>query len=169
MGIFVSSPEGQVKQIHSGYRVDMLKKVICYPVAGSPLTIGWKIALLRKTPLTQEMDLVNNGGFFPETIEKAFDRAVLVEQEFREEMDRSVRVPETEANPTDFVNDLLGAKWLAQASAQEAKFARDLAENAALAAAEEKNALLKKLIVLMRQQHLQKVMPSKQQLVAYAY
>ena len=139
VSIFVSSPEGQVKQIHSGYRVDMLKKVICYPVAGSPLVTGWKIALLRKTPLTQEMDLVNNGGFFPETIEKAFDRAVLVEQEFREEMDRSVRVPETEANPTDFVNDLLGAKWMAQESAQEAKSARDQAEISALAAAEHTN------------------------------
>ena len=139
VSIFVSSPEGQVDQIHSGYRVDMLKKVICYPVAGSPLVTGWKIALLRKTPLVQEMDLVNNGGFFPETIEKAFDRAVLVEQEFREEMDRSVRVPETEANPTDFVNDLLGAKWLAQESAKEAKSARDQAGNAALAAAEHTN------------------------------
>lgn len=135
VSIFVSSPEGEVKQIHSGYRVDMLKKVICYPVAGGPLTHGWKIALLRKTPLTQEMDLVNNGGFFPETIEKAFDRAVLVEQEFREEMDRSVRVPETEADPKGFVNDLLGAKWLAQVSAQEAKSARDRAENAAEEAA----------------------------------
>ena len=139
VSIFASSPEGQVKQIHSGYRVDMLKKVICYPVAGSPLVTGWKIALLRKTPLTQEMDLVNNGGFFPETIEKAFDRAVLVEQEFREEMDRSVRVPETEANPIDFVNDLLGAKWMAQESAQEAKSARDQAEISALAAAEHTN------------------------------
>ncbi len=139
VSIFVSSPEGQVKQIHSGYRVDMLKKVICYPVVGNPLATGWKVALLRKTPLTQEMDLVNNGGFFPETIEKAFDRAVLVEQEFREEMDRSVRVPETEANPTDFVNDLLGAKWMAQESAQEAKSARDQAEISALAAAEHTN------------------------------
>ena len=139
VSIFASSPEGQVKQIHSGYRVDMLKKVICYPVVGNPLATGWKVALLRKTPLTQEMDLVNNGGFFPETIEKAFDRAVLVEQEFREEMDRSVRVPETEANPTDFVNDLLGAKWMAQESAQEAKSARDQAEISALAAAEHTN------------------------------
>ena len=98
--IVLESPDGKITQICSEYQVDLLEGYVRYPIENEPLARGWKIALLRKTPLAQEMDLVNNGDFFPETIESAFDRDVLVEQEFQEEIDRTVKIPETETNTT---------------------------------------------------------------------
>ena len=126
--IILESPDGKITQVYNEYQVDLMEGYVRYPIENEPLARGWKIALLRKTPLAQEMDLVNNGGFFPETIESAFDRGVLVEQEFQEEMDRTVKVPETEGNPTEFVNELLGAKRVAQQAAGEAQGAQGQAE-----------------------------------------
>ena len=135
--IVLESPDGKITQICSEYQVDLLEGYVRYPIENEPLARGWKIALLRKTPLVQEMDLVNNGGFFPETIESAFDRGVLVEQEFQEEIDRTVKVPETEVNPSEFVSELLGAKYAAQQAAGEAQGAQGQAERSAALSKEE--------------------------------
>lgn len=135
--IVLESPDGKITQISNEYQVDLMERAVRYPLEDEPLAQGWKIALLRKTPLAQEMNLVNNGGFFPETIENAFDRVVLVEQEFQEEMDRTVKVPETAANPTEFVEELLGAKSAAEQAASKSEQAEERAESSACLAKED--------------------------------
>lgn len=56
-------------------------------------TAAQKITLLRDLPNTQELDLVNQGAFFAEDVEKAFDLAAMRDQQLQEQVDRAVKVP----------------------------------------------------------------------------
>ncbi|EPP0959105.1 hypothetical protein ACULX3_001719 [Cronobacter turicensis] len=48
-----------------------------------PLATGWKISIERSLPVTQETDLRNQGSFFPEIHEDAFDKlTMLIQQAF---------------------------------------------------------------------------------------
>ena len=54
---------------------------------------GTKITLIRSAPFTQETDLENQGAYYAETIEAALDLATMRDQQLREEIDRSVKIP----------------------------------------------------------------------------
>lgn len=47
----------------------------------TPLTTGWKISILRNAAATQETSIRNQGGFFPEIHEDAFDKLTMLVQE----------------------------------------------------------------------------------------
>jgi len=132
LAVYVSDQDGKTGQIQSNFQVNLLENAVVYPLEGEPLKVGEKIALLRRTPLTQELDLVNNGGFFPENIESAFDRAVLVEQELREELDRAVKMPETGSGSGDFTHEILGARVRAEQAASRAESIKNDAEEIVL-------------------------------------
>ncbi len=55
-----------------------------------------KITIRRVRPLTQGTDIRNQGDFFPETHEDEFDRGVMVAQQQQNDIDRSLKLPETE-------------------------------------------------------------------------
>lgn len=61
------------------------------------LTTGYTISIRRVRPLTQETDIRNQGSFLPETHEDAFDHGVMIAQQHQDEIDRSLKLPETEA------------------------------------------------------------------------
>lgn len=81
-------------------------------IPGAPDT-GTAITLVRAVPFTQELDLQNQGAYYAEVVEAAFDRAVARDQQLAEELGRTVKVP-VSTDPTDLetliagVVDLLG-------------------------------------------------------------
>lgn len=65
---------------------------------GSPrnLPLNHKLALRRVPPLKQLTDLRNRGGFFPEDHEIVFDKIVMSLQDMQDQLDRSIKFPETD-------------------------------------------------------------------------
>jgi len=53
------------------------------------------VVLRRETTQTQSVDLVENDPFTAETVEGAFDRAIVIAQELQEEVDRSIKLSRT--------------------------------------------------------------------------
>ena len=53
---------------------------------------AYKIVLERIVPYTQELDLVNQGGFFPDTVEAQLDVIVMSIQQIKEEVTRSIKL-----------------------------------------------------------------------------
>lgn len=56
-------------------------------------TAAQKITLIRNAPFTQQTDLENQGAYYAETIEEAFDLAAMRDQQLQEQIDRSLKVP----------------------------------------------------------------------------
>lgn len=51
---------------------------------------GHELIIRRVVPLTQDTDIVNQGGFFPEVIERQLDLIVMQAQQLREELNRAI-------------------------------------------------------------------------------
>jgi hypothetical protein len=54
---------------------------------------GYRITLLLKVPFTQDTDLENQGAYYAETVERAFDLNVMRLQQLKERSDRAVTIP----------------------------------------------------------------------------
>lgn len=65
------------------------------------LKSGYTISIRRNLQLIQETDIRNQGEFFPEVHEDAFDRLTMYDQQQQDEIDRSVKLSET-ADVGDF-------------------------------------------------------------------
>ncbi len=135
----------------SEYEVDINASKVIYPLGSKPALVnGKKIALIRKTPISQEIDIVKYGNFFPETVEGGLDRSILIDQELQEELSRAVKVPAIVDDPEEFGRGVLAATSEAKSSAERAasaaasasgyagsaKSAKDQAEKEGLKAAE---------------------------------
>jgi hypothetical protein len=60
------------------------------------LVTGYLLVIRRVRELKQLSDFRNQGDFFPETHEDAFDHCIMVDQQQQDEIDRSLKAPETE-------------------------------------------------------------------------
>lgn len=77
-------------------------------VTVEPLPAGHSMVILRNVPFVQETDLENQGAYYAETVERAFDLAVMRDQQLQEQLDRALKVPIGSDVPSDvFVDDLL--------------------------------------------------------------
>lgn len=56
-------------------------------------TVGQTVTLIRNVPFTQQTDLENQGAYFAETVEEAFDLAAMRDQQLAEEMSRALKIP----------------------------------------------------------------------------
>lgn len=54
---------------------------------------GYEIVIIRRVALTQNLDIVNQGGFYPETIEDQFDFVVMQLQQIAEQLNRTLSGP----------------------------------------------------------------------------
>ncbi len=63
--------------------------------AEGDLKTGWIITIRRVRDIVQETDIRNQGDFFPEIHEDAFDHFIMVDQQQQDSIDRSIRLPET--------------------------------------------------------------------------
>ena len=60
------------------------------------LATGYEIYIVRTSLLKQSVDLRNQGEYLPETIEDALDRAILLAQEAQDQLDRGMKLKETD-------------------------------------------------------------------------
>lgn len=67
---------------------------ITYPATGtSYLATGEKIVIKRELPLEQDVNLENQGGYFPDTQENALDKACMIDLQQQEEINRCLKFP----------------------------------------------------------------------------
>jgi hypothetical protein len=79
--------------------------------AGNDLEVDWVLTIRRVLDILQETDIRNQGTFYPETHEDQFDKLVMIDQQQQDEIDRSIKFPETVVASTfdgDLPADLVG-------------------------------------------------------------
>lgn len=102
-------------------------------VFSAPVPEGTRITILRDVPVSQETDFQNNTAFYPEVIETALDKIVMICQQYKEELARCVKIAATSGQkPEDIIAMILGAKDIALTAAEGAANANASASAAAL-------------------------------------
>lgn len=89
----------------SDYQLDMDARQITYPSIGTALPEGKKLVIMRELPLQQMMNLVNNGPYFAEDVELAFDENVMAMQQIAEKLNRSI-IMSVDIDGDAFVNEV---------------------------------------------------------------
>ena len=74
----------------TNFSVDLVAKKVTYPKTGEPLAAGLKLIISRVLPLTQALNLINQGDFFATDVEQAFDDNVMMAQQLNETLSRAV-------------------------------------------------------------------------------
>ncbi len=73
---------------------------VTYPLSGPPIASGTKLTIVRTVPYTQTTVLSNQGGYYPEVVEKRFDQIYMALQQLEERVSRcklgSISNPTTE-------------------------------------------------------------------------
>lgn len=73
----------------------------------APAPDEWTLYMERKVPIVQETDIRNQGNFYPEIHEDAFDYLTMIDQQQQLEIDRSIKVPPgSETNPDDLIEEI---------------------------------------------------------------
>lgn len=60
---------------------------------------GQSITILRAMPFTQNLDLENQGAYYAEDVERAFDEAAMRDQQLAEGLNRTIKVPSSTEDP----------------------------------------------------------------------
>ncbi|ECI2916340.1 hypothetical protein CSP68_002623 [Salmonella enterica subsp. diarizonae] len=76
-------------------------------VLSAPLANGYHISISRELPVTQEIDLRNQGKFFAEVHEDAFDKLTMLIQQVRSWLSLALRKPSFVANYYDALNNYI--------------------------------------------------------------
>jgi len=102
----------------------------------SPARAAGKIVVLvRSVPFTQLLDLENQGAYFAERVEAAFDAGVARDQQLQEQLSRAVMAPlASEIDPSELISSLEAASVAAVAAAAAAEDDANLADIARIAA-----------------------------------
>lgn len=66
--------------------------IITYPLSGPPGASG-TLTLRRILPIVQDTSLRNQGAYFPENVEQAFDESRMIDQQQQDELDAALKVP----------------------------------------------------------------------------
>ena len=92
--------------------------------AGGDLKSSYALTIRRVRPVTQSTDIRNQGEFYPETHEDALDHLIMVDQQQQDELDRSLKLPETVSSsdfnpilPSDILDNGASAVPLVNATA----------------------------------------------------
>ena len=85
---------------------DESTKSVIYPANGDALAVGQKVILERRTPISQDMDLPDEYPF--ENIEHATDKIILILQEMKAELDRSLKIRvDSDKNANEVARDIV--------------------------------------------------------------
>ena len=76
-------------------------------ILSTPLSSGYQISISRELPVTQETDLRNQGNFFPEVHEDAFDKLTMLIQQVRSLFSLALRKPTFVANYYDALGNYI--------------------------------------------------------------
>jgi len=74
-------------------------------LSGGDLIADYVISIRRVRDIIQETDIRNQGAFYPEVHEDQFDIATMIDLQQQDEIDRSVKLPES-VDPADFDNEI---------------------------------------------------------------
>lgn len=124
--VTLTSPDGATTEA-SGWTADIGASggEIVYLHKAAPLPAGWKLAVTRNMPFTQEVNLVSASRFDPQVIEDALDQATAERQQTLEMMRRAVILPATsDKSPQDMVLDVYAARDEAQNASGAAQAAK---------------------------------------------
>lgn len=144
--VIVTNPNGVETTIHSGYTINDELNTLTYPTLETeqdPLASGYKITLIRQTPLTQDLDLHVHTALEAERLEAAYDKLTYHVQELAEEVGRAIKsnVSETQT-PTaqDYLDTITAAVENATTAATSAASSATSASNSATVATEKATA-----------------------------
>jgi hypothetical protein len=102
----------------------------------SPPATGTKLVVAREMVIKQLIDLRNQGKFFPETHEEAFDILTMLIQQVSERVDRAVKVDISgDSDPDALVQGISNVAAAAQASANNAANSASASASSAAASA----------------------------------
>ncbi|WP_323026530.1 hypothetical protein [Castellaniella sp.] len=102
----------------------------------APLPTDEKITITSALAYLQTLDLANQGGFYPDVIERALDRIVVLCQQNAEQLSRSIKIGISDDTPADEYRDsLLQAARDAVAAASAAATSESNAHDSEVAAA----------------------------------
>ena len=135
--VTLTSPDGATTEA-SGWTADIGASggEIVYLHEAAPLPAGWKLAVTRNMPFTQEVNLVSASRFDPQVIEDALDQATAERQQTLEMMRRAVILPATsDKSPQDMVLEVYAARDDAQSASSAAHAAKTAAGQSAAQAA----------------------------------
>jgi len=98
---------------NSGGNVVLVNSAQAWLDADGDLKTGYTIVIRRVRDILQDFDIRNQGDFYPEGHEDALDSVIMIAQQQQDEIDRSIKLPETEdpagfdtALPTDLVGEV---------------------------------------------------------------
>ncbi|HEY0842477.1 hypothetical protein [Methylotenera sp.] len=104
-------------------------------ISYSTLATGQKLTVLGAVEYTQETDVQNQGGFYPEVIENALDKITMLIQQVKEIADRSIVVPASSSVTSENYLDTINTyKVEAAASASAASTSASNADSSAVSA-----------------------------------
>lgn len=104
---------------------------VTYPISGDELADDEYITIIRNTPFTQLTDLKNQTAFQAETVEEAFDHAIIAIQQTQEEIDRCLKVSISSLDDPEIIDGTVAEQVVAcQASATAAATSALAAEGA---------------------------------------
>lgn len=139
--VTLTSPKGVTSEA-AGWTADLdtAGGEIAYLHENAPLPDGWKLAITRNMPFTQEVNLVSASRFDPQVIEDALDQATAERQQTLEMMRRAVILPATSSEtPQDVVQAVYAARDDAQNANSAAQAAKTAAGQSAVEAAASAN------------------------------
>jgi hypothetical protein len=66
---------------------------VTYPLSGSPIASGTTLTLIRLLTYQQLVDLINQGGYYPDVVEGALDYLTMLTQQLVEAQNRALSLP----------------------------------------------------------------------------
>lgn len=101
MTVFITSDVGVETRVDGSFYVDEASRAVIYPTPESelsPLPTGYRITLMRRTPLTQPICLFRHGELDAPLLESGYDRATMQLQELAEGVSRCIKMPVSSEN-----------------------------------------------------------------------
>lgn len=100
--VYISNDDNSTTETEN-YTVDLISKIVTYPKSGEPLASGKKLVIMRELPLMQLMDLINQGDYYADDVEQAFDDLTMIAQQLSEKLARAM-VFSVEVDTANFSN-----------------------------------------------------------------
>lgn len=72
---------------------------VTYPLSGSAVASGASLTVLRNVPYLQSTSLINQGGFYPQSVEQALDVLTMEDQQINEQIGRAIVANVSDVSP----------------------------------------------------------------------
>lgn len=141
--VVVTDASGTDTTITNNYTLSDELNSITYPTEASeldPLPEGYKITLIRQTPLTQQIDLHSAHALDAEELERGYDKLTLLVQELKEQLARCIQYAATNTTEHAAEQFLSDVETAASNAANSASAAASSATSAAGSATTASNA-----------------------------